>query len=105
MGFGHFTLHRPDSLVEACRLGRELGAKAVYLAGGTDLLVDLRSGRKSVRHVIALTNLTELREIYVDRDTLHIGALATLNEIAASPAVRERFPVLNETIVRMAGKT
>ena len=103
MAFCDFALHRPDSLAEACRLGREYGRDGAYLAGGTDLLVDLRSGRKAVGHVIDLGRLAELREIRVDGDTLHIGALATLNEIAASPAVRERFLPLAEAVETMAG--
>lgn len=103
MAFCDFTFHRPDSLAEACRLGREYGCDAAYLAGGTDLLVDLRSGRRIVGHVIALGNLAELREIRLEGDTLHIGALATLNEIAESSVVLERFPALAEAIVTMAG--
>ncbi len=103
MAFCDFTLHRPDSLAEACRLGREYGSEAAYLAGGTELLVDLRSGRQAVAHVIDLGHLTELKEIRCDGDTLHIGALATLNEIAESPTVRERFHPLAEAIETMAG--
>ena len=104
MGFGDFILHRPDSLAEACRLGREFGAGAAYVAGGTDLLVDLRSGRKSFEHLIALRDLAELREIRRDGDVLHIGALATLNEIAESAAVHGHFPALAEAIATMAGR-
>ncbi len=104
MAFCDFTLHRPDSLAEACRLGREYGASSAFLAGGTDLLVDLRSGRKTVGHLIDLGNLAELREIRLEGDTLHIGALATLNEIAESPTVGEQYPALTEAIVTMAGR-
>jgi len=103
MAFCDFALHRPGSVAKACRLGREYGRDAAYLAGGTDLLVDLRSGRKAVEHVIDLGRLAELREIRRDGDTLHIGALATLNEIAESPAVRERFHPLAEAVETMAG--
>ncbi|MBU0742632.1 FAD binding domain-containing protein [bacterium] len=103
MAFCDFTLHRPDSVAEACRLGRDYGRDAAYMAGGTELLVDLRSGRKAVGHVIALGRLAELREIRCDGDTLHIGALATLNEIAESPEVLERFRPLAEAIETMAG--
>jgi len=103
MTFCDFALHRPDSLAEACRLGRELGGDAAYLAGGTDLLVDLRSGRKTVGHVIDLGRLAVLREILDDGGTLHVGALATLNEIAGSPAVHALFHPLAEAVETMAG--
>mgnify|MGYP002725595364 CR=1 FL=1 len=103
MAFCDFTLHRPDSVEDACRLGLEHGRRAAYMSGGTELLVDLRSGRKTVEHVIALGGLSELREIRSDGGGLHIGALATLSEIAESPLVLECFPALADAIVTMAG--
>ncbi len=103
MAFCDFKLHKPESVTEACRLGREFGRTCAYMSGGTELLVDLRSGRKKVAHVIALGGLKELREIRRDGDTLHIGAQATLSEIAEAPLVHEVFPALAEAIVTMAG--
>ena len=104
MSFGNFTLHRPASLSEACTLGLRHGRAGAFLAGGTDLLVDLRSGRRAVDHVIALGGLTELTQIRRDGDHLALGALATLADIAADPAVCEGAPVLPEAIARMAGR-
>jgi len=104
MAFCDFTLHRPDSVAEACRLGLQYGRGSAYMSGGTELLVDLRSGRKVVGHVIALGGLSELKQIRSDEDVLHIGALATLSEIAESPLVLERFAPLAEAIITMAGK-
>ncbi len=103
MAFCDFTLHRPDSVAEACRLGLEFGRSSAYMSGGTELLVDLRSGRKNVDHVIALGGLSELKEIRLDGGTLHIGGLATLSEIAESPLVLEHFAPLAEVILTMAG--
>ena len=74
----------PDLLLTA----RRNGSLSAYLAGGTELLVDLRSGRKSVAHVIDLGGITELKEISQDGKDLVIGALAVLADIAASPLVR-----------------
>jgi carbon-monoxide dehydrogenase medium subunit len=98
-----FTYHRPSSLAEACRLGSELGAAARYYAGGTELLIDFRSGRDGATHLISLKNLTELATIRSDAEGLHIGAMATLTDIAEHPEPRKHFPVLREGILTMAG--
>jgi len=104
MSFCNFTLHRPETVSEACTLGLRHGRAAAFLAGGTDLLVDLRSGRRAVDHVIALSGLSELRHIRRDADHLALGALATLADVAADSVVREGAPVLAETIAHMAGR-
>ncbi len=104
MSLGNFTLHHPASLVEACRLSGEFGRRSAILAGGTELLVDLRSGRKSVEHVISLDRIEDLRRIILVGDTLHIGAMVSLSRIAEAPEVAEIFPPLAEAIVTMAGR-
>ena len=104
MALNPFILHKPATAAEACQLAAKHGRKAAFLAGGTELLVDLRSGRKSVAHVIDLGKLTELREIRRDGDDLVIGALAVLADIAASDLVRDFIPALAETINQMAGR-
>jgi carbon-monoxide dehydrogenase medium subunit len=100
---GEYVLHRPQTIAEACALGLEHGHRAAYLAGGTELLVDLRSGRKSVAHVIALGGLQDLQSITVRDDELAIGALCPLSDVAASSLVREFYAPLSEAILTMAG--
>ena len=58
-----FEYHRPTSLPEACQLLLERGPEALPLAGGTDVLVDLRRGSKRPRHLVSLARLEELREM------------------------------------------
>ena len=97
-----FTYHRPTSLDEACALGRELGASARYLAGGTDVLVDLKTQRYGVEHLVALDRVEDLSAIRADDDGLHIGGMATLSAVANSEAVHNAFVALPEAISRMA---
>ncbi len=104
MSLGRFHYHQPSTTAEACALGVEYGHKSAYLAGGTELLVDLRSGRKSVCHVISLGGLDELKHITMEDGVLRIGALACLSDIAESEAVRTAFPALSDAIETMAGR-
>jgi carbon-monoxide dehydrogenase medium subunit len=86
--------HRPSSLAGACDLLQELGGDASVLAGGTDLLVDLRRGAIRSGHLVSLGALQELGEIWVREDRLAIGALVTPAALEASEAVRSRRPEL-----------
>lgn len=104
MSFGSFTFHQPSTTAEACALGREYGRKSAFLAGGTELLVDLRSGRKSVCHVISLGGLDELKQITIKDNTLHIGAMVSLSDIAESETVKGFLPALSDAIETMAGR-
>ncbi len=99
-----FSYHRPGSLEEACRLGRQLGREARFHAGGTELLVDLRHRRDAATHLISLRDLPELAAIAEGKDGgLRIGAMATLADLTESPLVAARFPVLKEAALTMAG--
>lgn len=104
MELGEFTYHRPNSLAEACELGRIHGNKARFLAGGTELLVDLRQRRDTAAHLIALRGIDELKQVRADEEALHLGALVTLTEIAESPEVGEVFPALREAVLKMGGE-
>jgi len=88
------AFHRPATIGEACALSRTLGPAAAFLAGGTELLPDFHRGRESARHLIALNRIAELHGITEGDDGLHIGALVTLAEVAASPQVQSILPAL-----------
>lgn len=93
--------YRPVSLDEACRLGREMGADALFLAGGTELLPDFRRGAETPRAMIALDRVRGLGGIRDDGGGLRIGATATIREVATSPLVREVYPALAEAALTL----
>jgi len=72
----------------------EHGAKAKILAGGTDLLVELKHAVHSPQIIVDVSRLRELKEIAVKNDGLHIGALATHGDIMASHVIQGMFPAL-----------
>src|SRR3954469_10695032 len=72
---------------------------AAYLAGGTtqvDLM--LKDGVVEPRRLVDITRLP-LRRIARVGDTLHVGALATMEELAADATVVERLPCLREALL------
>lgn len=72
----------------------EHGPAARLLAGGTDLLVELKEAAVVPKVVIDLSRAVDLKRIALTEAGLSIGALATHAEVMASPRVREHAPVL-----------
>lgn len=93
-----FEYHRPASLSEACELLLELGPEALPLAGGTDVLVDLRRGSRQPRHLVSLADLEELRELVNAGGELTVGALVTPAQLEASQSVRSTRPELLDAV-------
>lgn len=90
--------HRPGSLSEACSLLNALGPDALPLAGGTDVMVDLRRGTKKPHHLVSLADLEELQGISLADGTLRIGALATPSRLEQSAEVLAARPELFDAI-------
>lgn len=85
----------PQTLEEAVAFKKEHGASAVFMAGATDVVVRMRDNLMTPDYVIDLKAIPGLDEItFSAQDGLRIGALATMNEIAANEAVRANYPTL-----------
>ena len=87
---------RPVSLTEALALLSERRPATRLIAGGTDVMVDLRRDGVTAVRLIDLSALgDELGALSEDRDRLFIGALATHNAVLAAPAFRrEALPLV-----------
>ena len=85
----------PKTLDEAIQAMASAGDRARALAGGTDLLVQLRGGRRSADLVVDVKDVPELNEIsYNPQDGLTIGAAAACYRIYANEDVATRYPGL-----------
>jgi len=80
----------------AVALLAEHGAAAKILAGGTDLLVELKHAAHNPEVIVDISRLDELKNIAIADDGLHIGALATHGAIMQSTVIRDMFPALVE---------
>ena len=92
-----FEYFAPQSLAEAIALFGEKGEGGRALAGGTDLVPQIKEGGKipMPSYVVSLRRLPELRGIeFSERTGLRIGAGVTMAELAESPVVRERYRAL-----------
>jgi aerobic carbon-monoxide dehydrogenase medium subunit len=76
-----FQLHRPTSVSEATSLAEKFGPSARFLAGGTDLIIQVHRKRCAPDHVIDLSGLTDLVGIREDGNRFVLGSLTTHKEI------------------------
>lgn len=94
---------RPQSVAEALEALRQ-NPGARVLAGGTDIVPNLKYGMYETRQLVALRGLSrELRYVRDEREGLRLGALCTIDELAASEAVRARAPALADACAQIAG--
>ena len=93
--------HQPQSLTGALKLLQKI-KKARILAGGTDILVDLKQGVTEVKNLISLQKIKKLRGIEKKANSLRIGSMTTADEIASSSLIHQYFPALQEAAQSMA---
>ncbi|MGH2517685.1 MAG: FAD binding domain-containing protein, partial [Ktedonobacterales bacterium] len=80
------TYLRPTSLDELLALLREHAGKARLIAGGTDVLVELQRGVKPTTTLLDVTAIPDLKYVRESTGVIALGALATHNDVVASPA-------------------
>jgi len=90
-----FAYLRPNSLKEALALLAE-NLDAKILAGGTNLLVDMKLGKAAPAKVIDITFVPEMRGIEERSDGVWIGALTTIRELAVSRLLWTSYTALAE---------
>ena len=90
------ALYEANSVQEAIRLLDE-HPDAVILAGGSDVLIDTRSGKLAGREMISIYGMDELRGVSIDdEDNIRIGSLTSFSAICRDPIINEHIKVLAE---------
>ena len=79
-----FEYHDPESISEAVELGARFGKEGRFLAGGTDLIIQIRRGQLTPRHVVSLRRVPGLDAIAVDGEVT-LGGLVTHRRLERSP--------------------
>ncbi|MBF0529850.1 MAG: FAD binding domain-containing protein [Deltaproteobacteria bacterium] len=95
---------RPKSFQEALDFLTANGRETRILAGGTDVMVDLRAGEIKQKYLLDISRLKELRGIELNDEGLSIGAAVTLSEIHASPIIAEFAPTLRQCAATFASQ-
>ncbi|QDU76636.1 Carbon monoxide dehydrogenase medium chain [Bremerella volcania] len=98
-----FTYHAPRTISEAVELLSSASEKSVLLAGGTDILVQLRENLRHADHVIDVKQIEELSRLEITSEGgLHLGATVTCSQVLESP-LTEKFSALRDAAQIIGG--
>jgi carbon-monoxide dehydrogenase medium subunit len=99
-----FDFATPNSMKEVIKLLAGKDGDARLLGGGTDLIVQLREGRRNASLVIDIKHVPELTQITFDPQTgLRIGAAASCTDICNDADVNKHYPGLVDGISLIGG--
>jgi len=113
-----FRYHRPATVDEAVALLARFGTEAMAIAGGTDLMPNMKHRLFTPAHVVSLNGIAAMRGVGMEdarraagngrgsagiRGALRIGALETLADVSVHPAVRRHCAGLAEAAGLVAG--
>jgi 4-hydroxybenzoyl-CoA reductase subunit beta len=99
-----YEYHRPERLTDALALLSEHGADAMPIAGGTDLVPNMKHRLFTPAHLVSLRRVAELHGFEVEEDgALRIGAAESLDAVSRDSAVLARWPLLACACARISG--
>ena len=83
------ALYEAENVVDACRLRLE-HPEAQIVAGGTDVLVQMREGKRAGKALISIQGLPELKGIRLDEnEAIRIGSGTTFSHLTRDPIIRK----------------
>ncbi len=98
-----FQYHRPTTVDDALTLLERHGAEAMPIAGGTDLVPNMKHKLFEPEHLVALGAIEALRGVEERGGEIVIGAGETLSGVARHPLIRARLPALADAAAHVAG--
>lgn len=97
------NLYEPTSVEEALKLKKE-HPEALILAGGSDILIQIREGKLAGCDLLNIYGLDALRGICMEEDgSLLIRPLASFTDITMHPLIKKHIPVLGEAVEQIGG--
>ncbi len=95
-------LHEAATLDHAGELMERYAPDARFLAGGTDLFVDLKTRRLATNHLVSLQHIDAMRGVSVDDGHLRVGALTTPSQLNENGVLPKRLEAILDATRAMA---
>lgn len=97
------ALYEAQSPEDACRLLLE-HPKAQIIAGGSDVLVQIREGKRAGVELVSIQTIDALRGIALDEEgAIRIGSLTSFSHITRNPLIQKHIKVLGEAVDQIGG--
>lgn len=95
----------PNTLEEACFLATKYKEEAKIIAGGTDLVLQMKHKEVLPKYIINISNVTGYNDIIFDENNgLRIGALSTIHSIETSSLIRNQYNILSQAASKLGSK-
>ena len=92
------ALYEAESVQDAIRLRLE-HPEAQIIAGGSDVLVQMREGKRAGKELISIYMIDEMRGVSIDEDeNIRIGSLTSFSHITKDPIIQKYINVLGEAV-------
>jgi 4-hydroxybenzoyl-CoA reductase subunit beta len=98
-----YEYHRPTSLDEAIGLLARHSGDVMPIAGGTDLVPNMKHQLFTPGHLVGLRSVSELKGIADESGTIRLGAAESLANVASDPLVLETLPSLAAACADISG--
>lgn len=92
-----YEYHKPETIQEAIDLMSQYNGSAVFIAGGTDVMVQIRGRKMAPKALISLRNIKELKR----KDEGHIGAGTTHSDIRKDDYIRDHLSALHDAVCNL----
>ena len=97
------ALYEATSVEHAVQLRLE-HPEAQIIAGGSDVLVQMREGRRAGKELISIYGIDALRGVSIDEDeNIRIGSLTSFSHITRDPIIQKYINVLGEAVDMVGG--
>lgn len=98
------ALYEAYTKEEAVKLLSE-NPEAIIIAGGSDVLIQMREGKLAGKELVSIQKIDELRGITVEEDgTIRIGSLNSFTDIYENSIIREKLLVLAEAVYQVGSQ-
>src|SRR5690349_5255937 len=98
-----FEVSEPTTIAEAVETLARFGDKARVMAGGTDLVPNMKHEITVPEMVVGLWRIAELKGVRIEGNALCIGATTTLHALSEDPLLDRHLPSLKEACGLVAG--
>ena len=97
------ALYEAESVAHAIQLLQE-HPEAQIIAGGSDVLVQMREGRRARKELVSIYKIDEMRGISYEEDgAIRIGSLTSFSHITKDPIIQKHINVLGEAVDMVGG--
>lgn len=97
------ALYEAESVTHAVQLLLE-HPEAQIIAGGSDVLVQMREGKRAGKELVSIYGLDEIRGVSLEEDgTIRIGSLTSFSHITKDPIIQAHINVLGQAVDQVGG--